>query len=239
MPDDLKDQQAPAGGGHDAAAKEHEIALSINSFKAQYVSQSDKQGDYAERTFIWTRRAAVGVFVYTALTFGLAIIGLCQLWTSRDTMINQQRAWIDAPKITYEKVGDQIQFKYAFKNFGHSPTRGLHINGKFIPSAKTERDWHTQVDAYCAEGKQIVVKKSTGYSSAAIIPDASYDGPFSPGLHGGDTKEITDNPVLVGCASYGQSLDGADVNTTGFHAIIRLSEMPPGSVIPVEAIAPD
>lgn len=159
--------------------------------------------------------------------------------TAKKALFAEQRAWIDAPKISYEKVGDQILFKYAFKNFGHSPTRGLHIDGRFIPSAKAESDWHAQVDDYCSRGRRIVIDKLSGYSSAAIIPEASYSGPFAPGLQGGTTKEITDNPVLVGCASYGQSLDGTAVDTTGFHAIIRLSEMPPGSVIPVEAIDPD
>ena len=94
MADDQQAQQTNPAGGDESSSEKKNIVGAIDSFKSEYGAQGNNQNNHTYNTFIWTRRAAFGVFIYTALTFGVVVISLCQLHTSRDTERRDLRAYV-------------------------------------------------------------------------------------------------------------------------------------------------
>jgi hypothetical protein len=226
-----KEQQPDKpGGGGTPAAPEHNIVTAINSLAEQYKASQEDRAKQDQETLDWTRRAGIGVGIYTLLTLGLTIISLCQLRTSRDNMFNEQRAWVilSEMKIVDQPDPTRIKFKYIFKNFGRSPTRGLHIDATFIetlnPGEESRRD--AAIADFCNKG-EIARKRNEGWSVTSIVPGSEYvwdQANVSDGL----LVDLTKKSVLVGCIVYEQGLAAEKPSHSGFWAEVHYGESPPG-----------
>jgi hypothetical protein len=79
--------------GDQPAAKNHGIPAAINALEAKYEPAQKQQPEHDSGVFLWTRRATMGVFIYTALTFIIAGASIWQGWVARDTEKRQIRAY--------------------------------------------------------------------------------------------------------------------------------------------------
>lgn len=93
-PNNHSDQSGNADGGDEPTSKEHQIAVAIDSFKAQYKAAQSDSSDHEKKAIIWTRWAAVGVFIYTAITVGIFITSIYQTKIAKDSLIAANRALI-------------------------------------------------------------------------------------------------------------------------------------------------
>ena len=90
----------------------------FRSFVAEYKAAHDKNQDHSEIIHAWTRRAAIGVFIYTALTLGISVIALCQLSTSRDSEQRRLRAYVMSTQATVViDNANNIKATVIIKNF--------------------------------------------------------------------------------------------------------------------------
>src|SRR5580658_1479185 len=97
MVDKPEEEQKDGGAKGDNAHQTAGVADLIQEFRSfltKYDAALDENRNHNHGVFTWTRRAAIGVFLYTALTLGIVVIALCQFHISRDTEQRQLRAYI-------------------------------------------------------------------------------------------------------------------------------------------------
>jgi len=126
--------------GKKPATEKHEIAAAINSLEAKYESAQQHRPEHDDQVLSWTRRTAKGVFVYTALTFGITIAAICSAFYSRQSLrltreifIADQRPiiWLTDQTDLKDTVGitasGKIGWNWEYTNYGRSPAVRVHF----------------------------------------------------------------------------------------------------------------
>jgi hypothetical protein len=100
---------------------ENQIANAVTSFKTAYETAEGENSHHQGNIFFWTKGAAIGVFVYTALTLFILVATVCQTKIANDTFIAATRAWVIPTGAHFDgapKVGFDQRFKVTFENVG-------------------------------------------------------------------------------------------------------------------------
>jgi hypothetical protein len=97
------DQQIPekSGGSTEPVTLSLDIVAAINAVGERYEAVQQGRTEHDRQTLKWTKRAGIGVAVYTALTLAIVVLAYCtfrtaqdQVAVSRDTERRQLRAYI-------------------------------------------------------------------------------------------------------------------------------------------------
>lgn len=124
-----------------------------------------------------------------------------------DESREEQRAWIGAPTITPKTANGKVMFQLAFKNIGHKPTKGLHIDADLSSTEK----WHDRAEELCARGRQDYILKPE-FKFFSIFPGGEFEPlqvptgktliyDYSPKKIGG-----VEETHIVGCVLYGNGI---------------------------------
>jgi hypothetical protein len=165
------------------------LTQEFRSFVAEYKAAHDENRDHNESVHTWTRRAAFGVFIYTALTLGIVVIALCQLQTSRDAEQRQLRAYIGAfPEEIIQPTVDAWALQIIAHNYGQTPARFIQINGGWellaFPEGEEQmsprhfaylREDNSGLDIYPAKDGVIALPP---FSAEMIAQMRGYSGPL-------------------------------------------------------------
>jgi hypothetical protein len=126
--DNRHNQDGPTQGGDDPSSK-HQIAIAIDAFKTAYKAAHDDDDKHEEKVFIWTRRAAVGVFIYTVLTFLILVAGIWQIRIAEDTERRSLRAYVFVQKFQIVALNTNGHTSWGlgpiWENAGNSPATDL------------------------------------------------------------------------------------------------------------------
>jgi hypothetical protein len=125
QPDDPEGSDKPA-------SKDERIAIAIDALKAAYEAKYNDSSEHQNKILTWTKAAAGGVFVYTALTLILTLISFCQLQTSRDNEKRQLRAYA-SPKLSLGGItnfakSQDARLEIQLNNTGQTPAIDLGVN---------------------------------------------------------------------------------------------------------------
>jgi len=142
--------------------------------------------------------------------------------TAAEAALLEQRPWIGAPNIivTSER-DDAVTFTMIFKNVGHTPTRGLFIDAKFVP-------WNDLIYSesanQCETGKRQDVKLFKRHASVPgsdfLLRNTPSDRNFI-NIPISNLKKI-DRPGIAGCIVYGSPFDEVR-HQTQFVALISIN----------------
>lgn len=225
-----------SGTSEQDASPQREQAQPMAAFNLSVTDPGKIKGSYyakdkPKQKENWTEKfwcdAKIGEFALVVFTF-LLVLSTGGLWFSTHRLWNaaekQERPWVALDSFNVEVKENTVFFTYAFRNFGKSPTFGLHIDGEFIPSAKTIQDWQKPLRKWREYGRRTAKSKNHEWSNASIIPGGTYEGPFAPGLHNKTTYAAGEaTPVLVGCVTYGQ-IGSSKIFTSGFHVDVHYAD---------------
>ncbi len=89
-------------GGDQPAAKERDVTAAINAFKSEYEAAQRNQSKHDNNVFLWTRRTAKGVFIYTALTVAITGASVYAAWQANISAGEAQKQTVEAQKQTVE-----------------------------------------------------------------------------------------------------------------------------------------
>jgi hypothetical protein len=158
------------GGGEGQAAKDHEIAAAINTLGKRYETAQGNRYDHDRRAFLWTRRAAIGVGIYTLLTAAITVAAIYSAIQADHQVIEAKRQ-VDAAeqtlKITRENfetderpiiwlksnqtprlVEGKIIWTYEFSNYGKTPANNIRfaealvVYDSLIPDFPPKDKWN-------------------------------------------------------------------------------------------------
>ena len=125
-------------------SEKHQIAAAIQSLERQYRAAQEGHIQHEQQTFIWTRRAGVGVLAYTVLT---VVIMCASIYSARQAAISADAAR-DSLSITRENfkadqrpivwltnnlgnptwIQNKIVWSYHFTNYGKSPAANVRFD---------------------------------------------------------------------------------------------------------------
>ncbi len=128
-----------SGGDDKPPTKYHGIAAAINSLEAAYESTHKHRHENDEHALLWAKRAAKGVFIYTALTVAIVGAGIWSSWNaqravdlSAHNVVVEQRPYLwlaatnEGPAIHNSPDGKvQITWSWFYTNYGKTPARHL------------------------------------------------------------------------------------------------------------------
>jgi hypothetical protein len=127
-------------GGDQPAAKESDVVTAINTFEAKYESTQQHKSEHERKVFLWTRRAAIGVFFYTALTVVIAGASVWQGWIARHAERITSRAYVTSIAFQLIHYGEKtpsghIQWELSpiIENSGNTSTRFLKLKAGIGP----------------------------------------------------------------------------------------------------------
>src|ERR1700730_16269933 len=75
----------PNGAGKPSAPHDG-IIVAIDSLTEQYKASQQERTEHDNKVFLWTKRATIGVGIYTLLTLGGVVLTYCALNSSRDSV---------------------------------------------------------------------------------------------------------------------------------------------------------
>lgn len=114
-----------------------------------------------------------------------------------------QRPWVGAPEIKVEQSADgKLTFKHSFKNVGHSPTKGLWIDGKIIPGESIE----TELAKLCPD------RLPQDNKDFSLIPENIWPLDLNQMPSGGspislENFKLIPAPHIIECILYGSPFD--------------------------------
>jgi len=140
-----------SAGGDQPTAKEHNITAAINAFEAKYeAAQADNSKNDSD-VLLWTKRAAKGVFVYTALTVVIACASIYGTILTRKSLSDVQRAFITVTQLEIQPriIGNQLlgwTINPIVENSGTTAPRNLFYVFGFGNPSKTAQKLRDPID---------------------------------------------------------------------------------------------
>jgi hypothetical protein len=168
--------------------------LSFSNIKAKYETKKRQYAHaYAQKWRVPGRSVALGAIDLAVVTSGCVrwfirnpnrviaaatVVYVCfalgQWWVMRQqlgVMQAEQRPWVGAPQIHFEKHGDAVDGELRFTNSGKMPTTGLYIYAKLV----SEAHWNTTAEYGCAEGtKHFYNSRGKGFQNYTVVPGQDF-----------------------------------------------------------------
>jgi hypothetical protein len=130
--DDGREEEKHAAGADQPAKRQQAIsALSADfqRFVQAYKTYREEHDANEREKYVWEKRTARGVWLYTLLTVGIVAISLCQLRTSRDTEERQLRAYVSVNDVIVTTIAGTLapdnskwRLNIGMQNTGTTPT---------------------------------------------------------------------------------------------------------------------
>jgi hypothetical protein len=228
-------------GCNKPAYKDQQIAASIDSIRAAYVSSQDENSKHQRGVFTWTKAAAGGVFVYTLLTLILVGLTYCSLQETRRSVVASTRAWIGpSAKPTIDGFSAQAATTYVhinYKNVGKEP--GVNFQESFIDdwtatltapynknkllnlssecsadgdnAIATDRSCKTRIEGWIKDHCDSL----TGQEQRVAFPDFEYDSQKE--IAAGAERRGSNKVLFVqGCFAYKSRITGDEIHRSAF-----------------------
>jgi hypothetical protein len=221
--------------------KDPQIADSIASLRAAYLSSQDDNSKLQRGLFRWTKATAGGVFVYTLLTLVLVGLTYCSLQETRRSVVASTRAWIGpSTKPTIDGFSAQAATTYVhinYKNVGKEP--GVNFQESFIDdwsatlpvpydknkppdlstqcwadgdnAIATDRSCETRIEGWIKDHCDSL----TGQEERVAFPDFGYDSQKE--IAAGAERRGSNKVLFVqGCFAYKSRITGDKIHRSAF-----------------------
>ncbi|WP_131196186.1 hypothetical protein [Lichenihabitans psoromatis] len=180
--------------------------------KRRYAIVSDTCHKKYERV-IWTVNLALTIIIVTSAVLGAIYAKKTfnetkdQVRLAKKTYFADQRPWIVLSSINPSSDNGKFSFTLVFKNSGKTPSIGLYIGAKTVPSAQ----WKAAADTFCEEGKKRASRPESqdDYLLLASIPQSNFEVSDNGDIHVSfDEADGISDPHIAGCIVYGDRIEG-------------------------------
>jgi hypothetical protein len=196
------------------------VVRALKDFQREYRTAESDRTQHDNKTFIWTRRAGIGVLIYTGLTVLITVASIASAVITRQTLYASQRPWVTPESLTlkepirFDNGYYELNLSIILKNWGTSVARHVFAWAEF--SASDHGHW----DVICKTMEkqwEVAVKHNPWDFGVVLAPQQTFPNPF--GLGGGilNNAPIDSTPPMqsirngafwiFGCLKYQDQFD--------------------------------